>query len=295
MLIPMSTHPARRLWHSLEALYQPALLVDGTRDAGKDLGLRGFWMTFLAFRAAPLGAVSAATATAAFGGFAPGKVAKAIPGCWTAASPEACIESRNALAGRLLRSAGVTEEAAAPLVERLAVLPPALEVTGRPLGAANAALPLPDDPIAALWQLASTVREYRGDGHLAAWVAAGVTGLDSHHLLTAGRGEDVELMREMRGWTPEEWSAAAESLIARGLIDDGGADGDASTLTDAGLRLRAQVEQQTDEVSWSGGMSVLGEDGVAEICAALAPVVKSVRESGMAPLLALLAPDVDAA
>ncbi|MBR7833531.1 hypothetical protein KDL01_09655 [Actinospica durhamensis] len=286
----MSTHPARRLWHSLEALYQPALLVDDTRDAGAALGLRGFWMAFLAFRAAPLGAVSAATATAAFGGFAPGKVAKAIPGAWATASPADCVASRNALAGKLLRSAGVTEEAAAPLVERLAALPAALEPTGRPLGAANAALPLPEDPIAALWQLAGTVREYRGDGHVASWVAAGVSGLESHHLLTAGRAADVAMMREIRGWTAEEWSAAAEALTARGLLD-----ATAGTLTDTGLRLRAQVERQTDELSWSGGMSVLGEDGVAEICAALAPVVRSVRDCDMAPLLTLLAPDVDEA
>lgn len=287
--MPMRTHPARRLWHSLETLYQPALLVADTRDTGKVLGLRGFWMTYLAFRAAPLGAVNAATATAVFGGFAPGMVAKAIPGSWAVAPPATCIDSRIALAGKLLRRAGVTEEVAAPLVKRLAVLPPALEVTGRPLGAANAALQLPDDPIAALWQLASTVREYRGDGHLAAWVAAGVAGLESHHLLTSGHRERAEMMRELRGWTPEEWSAAAEALTARGLLDGG----DAGTLTDAGLRLRARVEEQTDELSWSGGLSVLGEDGVGEICTALAPVVRAVRDCDMAPLLGLLAPDSD--
>lgn len=282
----MSTHPARRLWRSLEALYQPALLVTDTRAAGKVLGLSGFWMTLLAFRAAPLGAVNAATATAAFGGFAPGMVARAIPASWAAASPTTCIDSRNALAGELLRRAGVTEEIAAPLVERLAVLPPALEVTGRPLGAANAALPLPEDPVAALWQLASTVREHRGDGHLASWVAAGLTGLESHHLLIADLGKPGESMREVRGWTPEEWSTAADALIFRGLLD-----GTSGTLTGVGRRLRAQVEQQTDELSWSGGVSVLGEGGVEEICAALAPVVKSVRDSGMAPLLDLLAAD----
>jgi hypothetical protein len=262
-------------------------LVPDTRDAGKALGLSGYWMTFLAFRSAPLGAVNAATATAAFGGFAPGMVAKAIPAAWEVTSPATCIDSRNALAGQLLRRAGVTEEIAAPLVERLAVVPPALEVTGRPLSAANAALTLPDDPVAALWQLASTVREHRGDGHLAVWVAAGMTGLESHHLLIADSGQPGEMMRELRGWTLEEWSAAAEALIARGLLDDG----DPTTPTDAGRHLRAQVEEQTDELAWSGGVSVLGEEGVEETCAALAPVVSSVRSSGMAPLLALLAAD----
>ncbi|MFF5145968.1 hypothetical protein ACFY6U_40690 [Streptomyces sp. NPDC013157] len=279
----MSAHPARRLWHSLETLYQPALSVAHTRDAGKELGLRGFWMTLLAFRSAPLGAVDTATVVATFGGFAPEMVGKAIPAAWALVPPATCLERRNALAGELLREAGVTDEIAGPLVARLAGLPSALETTGRPLGAANAALPLPDDPVAALWQLASTVREHRGDGHLAAWVAAGVTGLQSHHLLVADLGQH-EMMRELRGWTPEEWSGAAEALVARGLLD-----ADSGALTTAGRELRDKVERQTDDLSWSGGLSVLGEEGVDKICAELAPLASSVRASGLAPLFTLLA------
>lgn len=279
----MSAHPARRLWHSLEVLYQPALSVDHTRAVGKELGLRGFWMTLIAFRSAPLGAVDAATVVATFGGYAPEMVGKAIPAAWGLVPPAKCVERRNALAGELLREAGVTDEIAGPLVARLAGLPSALVTTGRPLGAANAALPLPDDPVAALWQLASTVREHRGDGHLAAWVAAGVTGLQSHHMLVADLGQH-EMMRELRGWTPEEWSGAAEALVARGLLD-----ADSGALTTAGRELRDTVEQQTDELSWSGGLSVLGEEGVDRICAELAPLTSSVRGSGLAPLFTLLA------
>jgi hypothetical protein len=279
----MNAHPARRLWYSLEALYQSALSVEDTRAAGKELGLRGFWMTLFAFRSAPLGAVDAAAVVAAFGGFAPQMVGKAIPAAWALVPPALCIERRNALAGMLLRRIGVTDEIAGPLVARLAELPPALETTGRPLGAANAALPLPDDPVAALWQLASTVREHRGDGHLAAWVAVGITGLQSHHMLLADLGQH-EMMRELRGWTPKEWSEAAEALAARGLLDAG-----SGALTTAGRDLRAEVEQRTDELSWSGGLSVLGEEGVDEICAELAPLASSVRSSGLAPLFTLLA------
>ncbi|MEV6975283.1 hypothetical protein [Kitasatospora sp. NPDC093806] len=281
----MSTHPARRLWHSLEALYQPALSVEHTRAVGKELGLRGFWMTLIAFRSAPLGAVDAAPVVAAFGGFAPEMVGKSVPAAWALVPPARCIERRNTLAGELLREAGITEEIAEPLVARLAVLRSSLDPTGRPLGAANAALPLPEDPVAALWQLASTVREHRGDGHLAAWVTAGVTGLQSHHLLTAELGRS-EMMRELRGWTPEQWSEAAETLVARGLLDAA-----SGTLTPEGRELRDRVERQTDELSWSGGLSVLGEDGVDKICADLAPLADSVRTAGLAPLFTLLAGD----
>ena len=37
---------------------------------------------------------------------------------------------------------------------------------GRPLFASNAALELPQDPVMRLWQLATTLREHRGDGHV---------------------------------------------------------------------------------------------------------------------------------
>ena len=36
-------------------------------------------------------------------------------------------------------------------------------VAGRPLFAANREVAEPDDPVAALWQLATTHREHRGD------------------------------------------------------------------------------------------------------------------------------------
>src|SRR6266516_1365278 len=79
-LRPVRTHPARRVWASLETLHDVIYFADGVRPAGIALGLRGFWMTYFAFRAAPLGAVPAAPVIAAFGGFHPAMVAKALPG-----------------------------------------------------------------------------------------------------------------------------------------------------------------------------------------------------------------------
>ena len=42
---------------------------------------------------------------------------------------------------------------------------------GRVLGAANQALPRPEQPHVRLWQALATLREHRGDGHVAALVA----------------------------------------------------------------------------------------------------------------------------
>ena len=56
----MSTHPARRLWAALETLHDVTYFADAVRPAGIELGLKGFWMTYFAWRAAPLGPVPAA-------------------------------------------------------------------------------------------------------------------------------------------------------------------------------------------------------------------------------------------
>ena len=93
----MGTHPARRLWAALEPLHDVVYFADGIRPAGIALGLRGFWMTYFAFRAAPLGPVPAPPVIAAFAGFHPAMVAKALPGAWSRTTPAACLEARAAV------------------------------------------------------------------------------------------------------------------------------------------------------------------------------------------------------
>ena len=76
-------HLARRLWATLEPLHDVVYFAGGVRPTGIALGLRGFWMTYFAFRAAPLGPVAAAPVIASFGGFHPAMVAKALPDAWS--------------------------------------------------------------------------------------------------------------------------------------------------------------------------------------------------------------------
>ena len=82
-------HPARRLWTALEPLHGVVYFAPGVRDAGIGIGLRGFWMTYFAFRAAPLGPVGAAPVVATFAGFEPSMVFKALPDAWSRAAPAA--------------------------------------------------------------------------------------------------------------------------------------------------------------------------------------------------------------
>ena len=253
------THPARRLWLAFEPIHAVTYFDPRCRDAAADRGMKGFWMGYFAFRAAPLGPVGPAPVEAIFAGFRPQGVAYALPEAWSHASPATCLTARSSSATAALRAAGVAD---ADAEEASALLEPvcgALTTTGRPLAAANAALALPDDPVARLWQLTTTLREHRGDGHVAAIVAEGLSGLEAHLLQVAGG----ESKWGSRGWTDEERAAAEDRLRARGLLDEAGA------LTPTGVERRAAVEARTDEAAWAGGLSALGDDGVDAVLAVL--------------------------
>ncbi len=255
------THPARRVWLAVEPIHAVTYFDDGCREAAAARGMRGFWMGYFAFRAAPLGPVGPAPVTAIFAGFRPDGVARALPDAWSHASPEDCLSARVTSAAAALVGAGVDVGACAAAASMLEPVVAGLSMAGRPLAAANAVLPLPDDPVERLWQLTTTLREHRGDGHVAAVVAEGLSGLDAH-LLQVAAGESKW---GSRGWTDDERAAAEARLRAVGLLDGAGA------LTAAGVARRAAVEQRTDDAAWAGGLSALGADGVDELVRVLQP------------------------
>ena len=172
------------------------------------------------------------------------------------------------MSAEALRGVGVSADVCAAAVSLLEST--VFDRTGRPLGAANAALPLSDDPVAAVWQLATTLRELRGDGHVAALVTAGLSGLDALHLQTVAKRLEPDTMRQARGWSPEQWAAARESLVARELIDDDG-------LTVTGADVLESVEELTDAAAWQESVPV---DDVVEV---LAPAAAAVWDSGVLP------------
>ena len=87
-----------------------------------------------------------------------------------------------------------------------------------------AALPLPEGSsessgLALLWQAATLLREHRGDGHLAALTAAGLTGIEALITHTAtGAGFVPEFAMVSRGWTRDDWDAGVAGLAQRGLL-----------------------------------------------------------------------------
>jgi hypothetical protein len=216
---------------------------------------------------------------AAFAGFHPDMVAKALPDAWSRTTPEACIKARADVSTAALREAGVDDEACERAARMLAPVAAAADPTGRPLFAANSALLPPGEPVSRLWQLATTLREHRGDGHVATLVTEGITGLQAHLLQVADRRFPDALIRQARGWSVQEWDAAAQTLRSRGLLT---ADA-IPRLTLTGQTLLEAIEARTDERAWTGGLSLLGEQGAEEIVAMLAPSVRAVVASGILP------------
>ncbi|MGW5818105.1 SCO6745 family protein [Streptomyces noursei] len=241
---PPAAQRARSLWLMTEPLHAVCYFDDDCRALGRSLGLRGFWMGYFAARTAPLGAVEPAAATAVLGVFAPGMVARALPAAWSTVSPAHVLDERGTRAARALRTiAPDLDRSATALLPRLQALVDAAPDTGRPLFAANRALCDHADPVERLWQLATTLREFRGEAHLAALADRELDGCEAL-VLTAATGRVPEgTMREDRGWTEGEWAAAADRLHGRNLLDAHG------NATAQGQDERTRIEAETDRLA----------------------------------------------
>ena len=107
-----------------------------------------------------------------------------------------------------------------------------LDFSGRVLGAATVALPVPGDGLARLWHAATVLREHRGDGHFAALAAADVDGCEAV-ALRCGLDLRREDLQPVRGWTDDAWDEALARLAERGWI---GVDGELTSAGRAGAR-----------------------------------------------------------
>ena len=267
---------ARAMWTMFEPVHDVTYFVPEALSAFTEAGLRGYWRGYFAGRAAPLGGARAAMVTASFYNFAPAFVGRAIPGVWDLITPEQAIAVREAGATAALRRllAGREAEAAkaADLLWRAAG---ELDFAGRALSAANSELPVAGDHLTRLWQAATLLREHRGDGHFAALAAADIDGCEAV-VLRCAKDMSRDLMQPVRGWTDEEWDAAAARLAERGWI------GEDAKLTAAGRAAHDAVEAATDQAAgrpWRR-MSPSGLAGLADVllplaqaCAAALPEV----------------------
>jgi hypothetical protein len=268
---------ARRFYDRFEPVHAVTYFAPEARAALDGLGYRGFWMGYFAARSAPLGIVPTEVVTAIFYNFAPERVAKALPTAWQIAGPEAALRARQESAVAALRRYGITADenvrAATKLAGKAARQAP---FDGRPLFAANLALPWPEDPLAALWHATTLLREQRGDAHVAILAAAGVSGRESNVLHAAAGGVPRDYMARARDYDEATWRHHEARLAERGLLNDDG------SLTAAGRQLKDDIESSTDTLALSA-LDALSDDEVEALFQALTPIARAVIAGGDVP------------
>ncbi|MFJ9893253.1 hypothetical protein ACIQPR_07965 [Streptomyces sp. NPDC091280] len=253
----------RRCHNALNSLHATLYFSPDLAREMSELGVTDSRAVNFAVRAAALGRVGPGVVAAAFYNYKYELVARHVPAVWETASPEQALEARaravDATVRRLLDDdvAGSAEMAEAARLALRAT--EACTRAARPLYAAHADLPVPEEPHLAYFHAATLLREHRGDGHLAVLMSAELDGLEAVVTHTAtGKGMAPKWVFGTRGWSQEEWDAAVERLRGRGVLDGDG------ELTEAGVALRAGIEAETDRLD-RAPYAHLGAEGVLRL------------------------------
>lgn len=237
---------ARACWRTLEPYHGMIYFVPEAADAYAAEGVTGR-SGYFASRSAPMGAVRPLVVQATFFNFHPALVDRAMAGVWDTTTPLAMLAARCDAADAALRRFLGDAVDSPDMVAALELIRPAVDAAvarpeGRPLFAGHAQLEWPDAPHLALWHAITVLREFRGDGHIAALTEAGLTGAEALVLHGASGEVPMATLQTTRAWPDDEWAAAIDGLAGRGLVADGG-------LTDAGANLRSRIERRTDELA----------------------------------------------
>ncbi len=232
-----SAAPARRLRDAIEPLAMHPVWSRRTNEALDAEGL-DFLGRYVGGRAAALGDPSPGVVAAAFAVFEPGLVRTTYEAARTSCALDRLVEIREAATTeslhRVLGTASVSD-----VVDALRTAVDAAPSVGRPLFAGLSDRPWPADPMGALWRACESLREHRGDTHVAVCVAEGLDAVEMNVLTELWLGMELGSYSVTRGWAAERISAAAAGLQTRGLLSDGG-------LTPEGAAFRQRIEDRTD-------------------------------------------------
>jgi hypothetical protein len=278
---PVSPLTARKTWRTVEPIHSMVYFAPEAAASYAELGLRGESGYFVS-RSAPMGAVADSTVVATFFNFRPSLVNSAMAGAWESVSPHQVLAARLGGAGAALaRMLG--ESVRSPEMERAATLARAAAERacerreGRPLFAGYAALEWPSEPHTVLWHAQTLLREFRGDGHIAALVMHDLDPVEALVMHAASGEVPVRFLRSTRGWTDDEWDGGVARLRARGWLAPAEPD-DAPVLSDEGRSVRERIEQWTDERAVHP-YGALGEDGCTELRTLARPFSRTVVEA----------------
>ncbi|GIF26301.1 hypothetical protein Ate02nite_90310 [Paractinoplanes tereljensis] len=262
----------------LEPICLVTFFADECNDELAALGHPTYWDGYFASRAAPLGRVPAEVVHAAFYSFADGEAARHIPSAWEKISPEASVAARERgsaasvrriLGDELAGSPGLAR--AADLITKAALSAP---IAGRMMYAGMRTLEVPGDPVARLWHSATTLREHRGDGHIAALLGASIGGTEAHVISALAAGiYPAESFGRIHHLPKKRLAAVMDGLRERGLIDAEG------RFTDAGRETQQRVEALTDELA-APPYDALTPAELDELIADLEPITAKLVAAG---------------
>jgi hypothetical protein len=277
---------ARAAYTTLEPFHVTAYFNPELGSAYEDTGLDGHaW--YVGARAAPMGPCAPSVVAAAFYNFNPVLIEQAWPAA-VAVGLDAVSDRRWALLDSVLGAALgslASEPDLATIAERLRSIGDAASFAGRPLAAAWHSTERPDVPHLALWHSITVLREWRGDGHLAALIDAELDPAEAavfHEAVRptpqpGRRALGKRITQPTRQWSETEWDSAAERLAVRGLLTTS-AEGE--TLTEAGTALDRHIEDRTDAMASAVWKTVPDAE---QLITSARPYVKAVIDAGFLP------------
>ncbi len=275
--MPFDPTVARRTHRTLEPYHGMIYFVSDAAERYAALGVTGR-AGYFGSRAAPMGQVPADVVIATFFNFHPDLVRAAVDAAWAATTPAALLKARLEGADAALRrlapdSIGSPEVKEAAGLAREAATAACDHLEGRPLFAGHAALDWPDVDHLVLWHAITLLREFRGDGHIAALTIEGLTACEALVIHGATGEVPATVLKTSRAWPDDEWAEAEERVRSRGWLAGDG------TLTEAGRVHRAWVEERTDLLA-APAWSVIGEEGCARLRELVRPWSRALVESG---------------
>ena len=242
--------PARLLRDALEPVAAHAFWSIATRQAMAQLGLSGT-SAYVRGRAAALGAAAAPVVISAFAWFEPGLIESAYQAGPAELTPADISRTRSTATGASLRAVRPDADVSW-LADKLAAATAAGSSPGRCLFSARRAQIPPSDPFERLWWASETLRDHRGDSHIAVATVAGVGAVEMNILTELALGGELGSYTATRGWSPAAIEEAAQTLRGRGWLSG-------SDLTTAGQDARTSIEHDTDHLD-APVIAAIGDD-----------------------------------
>ena len=259
--VPLLTEtPARRLRDSMEPIATQGWWSRQSADRLAALGL-GFFDGYVWGRAASLGQPLASVVVSSFGVFEATFLSAVYEQGRATADRDAVLHERALGAEESVEAilGPSYNTSAAGVADTILAATDRLDGAARPLFSGLRELAVPSNNFGRLWRAAELVREHRGDGHLAACVAAGLDSVAMNILTELWVGYPVGGYSTTRGFGADAINSSVAMLEARGWVRDG-------SLTPDGVRARLEIEAVTD-VSQERLIELLG-DGLDPVVAA---------------------------